>query len=109
MTSTPLHDALAARDAAFAQLDAADWKQETKDIVAVILTVASERPTFSANDVRLRLPDDVNPNRIGRAFVVAQEHDWIRKLDHVRSNALSTRGAEIGTYCLVVAASEVAA
>lgn len=107
--TTPLHAALAARDAAFAQLDAADWKQETKDIVAAILTVASECSTFSANDVRSLLPEDVNPNRIGRAFVVAQEHDWIRKLDHVRSNALSTRGAEIGMYCLVMAVGEVAA
>lgn len=110
MTTTPLHDALAARDAAFAQLDAADWRQETKDIVAAILTVASECSTFSANDVRSLLPEDVNPHRVGRAFRLAQDHDWIRAVDVCRSSAPSTRGHHVFRYCLVieVAAGEAA-
>lgn len=109
MASTPLHDALAARDAAFAQLDAADWKQETKDIVAVILLVASECSTFSSNDVRHLLPEDVNSHRVGRAFAAAQDRGWIRVVDACRSNGRSARGHHVFRYELVLAASGVAA
>lgn len=109
MTTTPLHDALAARDAAFAALDAADWKQETKDIVGVILAVAAKSDTFSANDVRHTLPEDVNPHRVGRAFKLAQDRGWIRAVNLVRSDAPSTRGHHVFRYTLVIGASEVAA
>ena len=113
--STPLHDALAARDAAFAALDAADWKAETKEIVAAILLVAEraamKNATFSAHDVRDLLPEDVNAHRVGRAFKLAQDREWIRAVDLVRSNAPSTRGHHVFRYRLVVeaAAREVAA
>jgi len=107
--TTPIHDALAARDAAFADLDAADWKQETKDIVAAILETAAAKPTFSANDCRHLLPEDVNPHRVGRAFSLAQERGWIRVINLVRSNAASTRGHHIYRYELVLTPQEVAA
>ena len=97
---TPIHDALAARDAAFLALDAADWKDETKVIVKAILRTAAEHTTFSANDVTL--PEDVNPHRIGRAFHLAQERGWIRAVDLVRSRKASTRGHHIFRYELVV-------
>lgn len=109
MTTSPIHDALTARDLAFTQLDVADWKAETKVIVAAILQVAGERDTFSANHVRPLLPEDVNPHRVGRAFHLAQERGWIRAVDSVRSSAPSTRGHHVHLYRLVVEVAEVAA
>ena len=61
------------------RFDAADWKDETKTIVAAILDTAVGSSTFSANDVRDSLPEDVNAHRVGRAFKLAQDRGLSRR------------------------------
>lgn len=86
------------RDRAFALLDVSDYKSETKDILRVIVTVAHELDTFSANDCRSRMPALASTARIGRAFALAQELGLIRFVALVKSTDRGTHGKRINVY-----------
>lgn len=88
------------RDRAFARLDAADYRDETKDVLAAILDAACRLSEFSANDCRAAMPDGVNTNRIGRAFALAQEAGWIEFVRLTKSSDVGTHGKRINVYRL---------
>jgi len=91
-------DAEAAKQRAYALLDAADYADETKAILRVIVNVGTQRHQFSANDLRTRLPEGVNRNRIGRAFGLAQDLGLIRYVSLIKSTDRGTHGKWIGLY-----------
>lgn len=90
------------RDAAFAVLDMADWKEETREVVETIVRIGSIlRMPFSSNDVRPWLPEDTNPNRVGRCFALAAEKGLIVKVGAETSSASSTHGKEVAKWTVV--------
>jgi len=101
MVSLAVEKAEADRDRAYAMLDAADYADETKVILRAIVDEAQERGAFSANDLRGRLPEDVNRNRIGRAFGLAQDLGLIRFIRLIKSTDRGTHGKWIGLYAWV--------
>lgn len=93
-----------AKREAFARLDATDWKEETREIVRVIVETAHRLPLFSANDVRPLLPAATSTPRIGRAFALARESGFIEWVRDVRSTDVGTHAKRIGEYRLAGAA-----
>lgn len=86
------------RSTAFAALDASDYAGETTEILRAILRTADRLAEFSANDVRPCLPQDVNTNRVGRCFALAQERGWISWVSMVKSTDLGTHGKRVNVY-----------
>lgn len=82
----------------FQFLDEADWNDETKDVLRVIVTVSHERTTFSANDCRGRMPALASTARIGRAFALAQDAGLIEFVELVKSTDKGTHGKRINVY-----------
>lgn len=85
----------------YAALDATDWHDQTRQIVAAIAQVGAECGEFSANHVRPRLPDDINTARIGRAFALCIDRGWLVFLRYERSLDRPTHGKRIGVYLWV--------
>jgi hypothetical protein len=91
--------AVVARDAGMAQAEEADrsgWN--TSLIDTAIRAFADTGRDFSANDVRVVLPDDVPGPLMGARFSAAQTLGQIRFRGYVRSSKVSTHSKRIAMW-----------
>lgn len=92
-------DCIAARDEGMRQAEEADrsgWNAALID-QAIDVFAATGRP-FSANDVRVVLPDDLPGPLFGARFSAASTQKRIRFVGYVRSTKKNTHGKPVGLW-----------
>lgn len=97
-TPDPMRTAAALRDQGMAQAEANSPERDRRAIDAAIRQVASDRSSFSANDVRPLLPDGVHAPLVGARFMAASRRGEIRKVGWTASTDPATHAHPIAVW-----------